>query len=120
MLALFHPRNPTGAYQLSLSQQAHCTIAHRLLELYRQQHVARLCSYPLASCWHATELDGKLLEGAGDPQGLVLPREGQLRINFVDLRPVPWDKRPLSRSQFLVLLSYLVNTSHLDAKTLVR
>lgn len=40
------------------------------------------------------------------------------QVNFVDLRPIPADVKPLSRDQFAVLLSCLVNSPALNASDL--
>ena len=54
-----------------------------------------------------------------DPHRLKLPDGGSLKINFVDLRPVPPGTPPLSRQRFVVLLCLLGSESHLHSQAVL-
>jgi len=49
-----------------------------------------------------------------DPYKIKLPREGMLQLYFVDVSPIPSTAKPLSKNQFHVLLSHLINDAALD------
>ena len=99
VLSLFHPENPTGliaclcqgfdgsmwppgVYDLILGQQAHYTIARRLIELFCQQFDAGLCQLPYITPIPNFSLDGNQLF-ISDPKQIQLPREGRLKVSFL-------------------------------------
>ncbi|GAX81074.1 hypothetical protein CEUSTIGMA_g8509.t1 [Chlamydomonas eustigma] len=117
-LCYFNPANPTGVYSLFLSQPAHRCVARRLLLSYVQQCDAGLCFYPYHVCFTHCAVEGMALD-VYDPHHLILPKEGLLRLHFVDLRPIPPEAQPLSIVQFQVLIALLIAEEKLDPIKLV-
>lgn len=79
ILVDFHPRNPTGSYDLLLSQQSHSMIAQCLVESFRKQWHANLCKIPVVSCMPYFEIEKKE-HMWGNPDDIVLPRIGHLKV----------------------------------------
>ncbi|GFH23753.1 uncharacterized protein HaLaN_21417, partial [Haematococcus lacustris] len=114
-LRMYHPANPTGSWQLLLSHPVQAAVARRLLVGYIQQHDQRLCSWPHHVCFTQCLLGEQALD-VKDPHTLTLPKSGMLKINFVDLRPVPDSARPLSPAQLRLLVNILLNDPQLDGR----
>lgn len=79
ILVEFHPRNPTGSYDLLLSQQSHSMIAQCLVESFRKQWHAGLCNTPTTTCMPYFELEKKEFTWK-NPDDIVLPRIGHLKV----------------------------------------
>ncbi|GFR44939.1 hypothetical protein Agub_g6027, partial [Astrephomene gubernaculifera] len=116
---MFFPENPTGRYTLMLSQLPHQCMAKQLLQQYILQYDAKLTHFPDRICFTTCIMDGVPTD-VSDPHKLYLPQEGILELCFVDLRPPPPGSRSLSRQQFAVLMSHLVNEEKLDPVGLAR
>ncbi|KAK9814708.1 hypothetical protein WJX72_010239 [[Myrmecia] bisecta] len=113
VLRLFHPRNPTGMYSLTLSHQAQRAVAERLLETYVRQYEEGVCSVPLSTCWVHPTYNSTAAE-IKDPRDYILPKTGLLDLCFADLRAIPPGAKPITRQRFLVLIANLVNNPQLD------
>ncbi|GLI66639.1 hypothetical protein VaNZ11_010475 [Volvox africanus] len=116
---MFFPENPTGRYTLMLSQLPHQCVAKQLLQQYIQQYDNKLTHHPNRVCFTACNMDGVPTD-VSDPHKLYLPQEGILELCFVDLRLPPPGTRSLSRAQFAILISHLLNQEVLDPVGLTR
>jgi hypothetical protein len=109
MVQLFNPKNPTGRYALTLSNQLHYLTATRLLQLYRQQWANGFCNWPLKYCFIECTHQGVEIN-VSEPHKLTLPTDGDLIITFVDLTPLPPDAVSMHQSTFSALRSLLLHS----------
>lgn len=79
ILTDFHPRNPTGNYDLILGQQAHSMIAQDLVNIFHKQWLDDWCAPPTISCMHTVNLDDQTLAWT-NPETIILPRYGRLKV----------------------------------------
>ncbi|KAG1666816.1 hypothetical protein FOA52_011657 [Chlamydomonas sp. UWO 241] len=112
-LVSFNPGNPTGSYQLVLSNPGDRSVARRLLVSYIQQWDANLCVNPYHMAFVSCTRDGSPVD-VTEPHRMKLPKEGLMKILFVDLRPMPEGARQLTTQQFQVLVGLLVSEEELD------
>eukprot|EP00210_Caulerpa_lentillifera_P002102 g2017.t1 len=114
VLSFFHPENPTGnpnnpltrSYDLFLGQQAHYTVARRLTELFCNQYENGLCKLPYETPIPYYNLNGKTIH-LTHPRDIQLPKEGRLKVFFVDLRSPPIGALPMDKATFLIVLNKL-------------
>lgn len=71
-----------GKYSLLLSHPAQRLVGVRLVELFCQQHIEGLCSYPHSVCFTAASLDDQALPAGNleDPLRVRLPKSGILKV----------------------------------------
>lgn len=71
-----------GKYSLLLSHPAQRLVGVRLVELFCQQHIEGLCSYPHSVCFTAASLDDMVLPAGSleDPLRIRLPKSGILKM----------------------------------------
>ncbi len=70
----------------------------RLLLQFIQQWDDHTCSWPYHVCFTFCGVDGSTMD-IHDPHLITIPKEGLLRLNFVDLRPIPPGARYAPRKQ---------------------
>lgn len=72
----------TGKYSLLLSHPAQRLVGVRLVELFCQQHIDGLCSFPHSVCFTSTSLDDQPLppDSIQDPLRIRLPKSGIFKV----------------------------------------
>lgn len=77
-------RPTTGKYSLLLSHPAQCLVGVRLVELFCQQHIDGLCSFPHSVCFTSASLDDRPLpaESIQDPLRIQLPKSGIFKVRL--------------------------------------
>lgn len=89
LAALVHPcvQPPsTGKYSLLLSHPAQRLVGVRLVELFCQQHIDGLCSFPHSVCFTSASLDDQPLpaDSIQDPLRIRLPKSGIFKVRGAD------------------------------------
>jgi len=115
MLAIFHPRNPTGSYAFNLKRQLDSSILYRLLNSFSME-VERFPKENL-ECFRNVVFDGKPTQISvppGHPDSWVPPAKGILELDFVSHLTPPASASTMPNKAFLVFLTQLLKKEDFD------
>jgi len=117
-LAVFHPNNPTGTYDLNLSMQVDSAIAGCLRDCWLAEEQEGLLG-KLRRCWRNVTVDGKPWRDLWTPHGWEVPRDGWLKVDYVSRRKAPADAhervyRRSNSTMFEALCEYMMKSELRD------